>query len=98
MPSARSIEDRARELHSRAIVIDCHGDLLIPIADGYSSLDFIAQVTLHVPPRDKHLVRRTGCTPPEVAAPGRIALLSARELRPAGTAARHRQSPRFPVC
>jgi hypothetical protein len=26
----------------------------------YSSLDFIAQVTLHVPPRGKHLVRRYG--------------------------------------
>lgn len=26
----------------------------------YSSLDFIAQVTLHIPPRGKHLVRRYG--------------------------------------
>ena len=26
----------------------------------YSSLDFIAQVTLHVPPRGRHLVRRYG--------------------------------------
>jgi hypothetical protein len=26
----------------------------------YSSLDFIAQVTMHVPPRGKHLVRRYG--------------------------------------
>jgi hypothetical protein len=24
----------------------------------YSSLDFIAQVTLHIPPRGRHLVRR----------------------------------------
>ena len=37
----------------------------------YSSLDFIAQVTLHVPPRGRHLVRRYGCTPRVGAEPGR---------------------------
>jgi len=38
MPAAKTIEDRAMELHSRAIVIDCHSDLLMPIADGFTRL------------------------------------------------------------
>lgn len=36
--SAQAVERRAAELHARAIVIDCHSDLLMPIADGYARL------------------------------------------------------------
>ncbi len=37
-------ETRADELHSRAIVIDCHSDLLMPIADGFTRLALDAPV------------------------------------------------------
>ena len=33
-----AVEKRAAELHARAIVIDCHSDLLMPIADGFTRL------------------------------------------------------------
>jgi microsomal dipeptidase-like Zn-dependent dipeptidase len=36
--SADQADSRARELHSRAVVIDCHSDLLMPIADGFTRL------------------------------------------------------------
>jgi membrane dipeptidase len=38
MRTERSVKERAMELHSRAVVIDCHSDLLMPIADGYTRL------------------------------------------------------------
>jgi membrane dipeptidase len=34
--SEEAIEARASDLHARAVVIDCHSDLLMPIADGYT--------------------------------------------------------------
>ena len=38
MKSPENVAAHAAELHERAIVIDCHSDLLIPIADGYVRL------------------------------------------------------------
>jgi len=38
MKSAEEGAAHATELHERAIVIDCHSDILIPIADGYVRL------------------------------------------------------------
>ena len=35
MESQEDAAVRARELHERAIVIDCHSDILIPITDGF---------------------------------------------------------------
>ncbi len=35
MAQASDVSERARELHERAVVIDCHSDILIPIADGF---------------------------------------------------------------
>ena len=32
--STKATERRARELHRRAIVIDCHSDILIPVMEG----------------------------------------------------------------
>jgi membrane dipeptidase len=37
-PSESAVEKRAAELHARAVVIDCHCDLLMPIADGVTRL------------------------------------------------------------
>jgi membrane dipeptidase len=36
--SSEAVERHAAELHARAIVIDCHSDLLMPIADGFTRL------------------------------------------------------------
>ena len=38
MKSQKSIAIHAAELHERAIVIDCHSDILMPIADNYVRL------------------------------------------------------------
>ena len=38
MASAQSAAAHAAELHRQAIVIDCHCDILMPIADGYARL------------------------------------------------------------
>jgi membrane dipeptidase len=38
MKSQESVALHAAELHERAIVIDCHSDILMPIADGYVRL------------------------------------------------------------
>ena len=43
-PSQDAVNGRAAELHSRAVVIDCHSDLLMPIADGYTRLAIDAPV------------------------------------------------------
>ena len=45
MPNPDSVIKRARELHERAIVIDSHSDLLMPIADGKMRL----AAELHLP-------------------------------------------------
>jgi membrane dipeptidase len=47
MPNARdpdAIAAHAAELHARAVVIDCHSDLLMPIADGFTRLAIDAPV------------------------------------------------------
>jgi hypothetical protein len=38
MKSQKSVALHAAELHKRAIVIDCHSNILMPIADGYVRL------------------------------------------------------------
>jgi membrane dipeptidase len=35
MPSGKDAAAHAAELHKQAVVIDCHSDILMPIADGY---------------------------------------------------------------
>ncbi len=37
-PSEGEVNARADALHARALVIDCHSDLLMPIADGWTRL------------------------------------------------------------
>jgi len=49
MCASQSIAEHAAALHHQAIVIDCHSDLLMPIADGYVRLG--KQVTLPDPSR-----------------------------------------------
>ncbi len=38
MKSPKNVATHAAELHKRAIVIDCHSDILMPVADGYVRL------------------------------------------------------------
>lgn len=44
MPSAQDVAARAAELHKQAIVIDCHSDILMPIADGHIRMGDDVQV------------------------------------------------------